>query len=111
MHKGKVLYSPETGEPIKKVDWEKFIKNLEKFLNRNSKDAEKKIILESTSLSKILDRMLKYNSFEAVKKLQLEKINYHGKSFDWISSSVKNMQNSFGQSFSRSEQARIEILQ
>lgn len=104
MHKGKVLYSPETGDPIKKVDWEKF-------LNRNSKDAEKKIILESTSLSKILDRMLKYNSFEAVKKLQLEKINYHGKSFNWISSSVKNMQNSFGQSFSRSERARIEILQ
>ena len=109
-HKGKILYYPETGEPIKQADWDKFVKNLEKFLNRNIKDAEKKIILQSNSLGKILDRMLKYNTLEAVKALQLEKLQYHGKSFDWISESVKNRKNTFGDSFTRGEQARIEML-
>lgn len=109
-HKGRILYNPSTGEPIKQSDWNKFVGNLEKFLNRNIKDVEKKIILESKSLSKILDRMLKYNTLEAVKKLRLEGLQYHGKSFDWISENVKNMQNVFGESLTRQEQARIEVM-
>ena len=109
-HKGKILYYPESGEPIKQKDWEKFVKNLEKFLNRNITDSSKKIILQSQSLAKILDRMLRYNTLEAVKKLQLDKVEYHGKSFDWISDSVKNMKDIFGNSFERSEMARIETL-
>lgn len=109
-HKGKILYYSESGEPIKQKDWEKFVKNLEKFLNRNITDSSKKIILQSQSLAKILDRMLRYNTLEAVKKLQLDKVEYHGKSFDWISDSVKNMKDIFGNSFERSEMARIETL-
>lgn len=109
-HKGRILYNPSTGEPIKQSDWNKFVGNLEKFLNRNIKDVEKKIILESKSLSKILDRMLRYNTLEAVKKLRLEGLQYHGKSFDWISENVKNMQNVFGESLTRQEQARIEVM-
>lgn len=109
-HKGRILYNPSTGEPIKQSDWNKFVGNLEKFLNRNIKDVEKKIILESKSLSKILDRMLKYNTLEAVKKLRLEGLQYHGKSFDWISENVRNMQNVFGESLTRQEQARIEVM-
>ena len=109
-HKGRILYNPSTGEPIKQSDWNKFVGNLERFLNRNIKDIEKKIILESKSLSKILDRMLKYNTLEAVKKLRLEGLQYHGKSFDWISENVRNMQNVFGESLTRQEQARIEVM-
>ena len=109
-HKGRILYNPSTGEPIKQSDWNKFVNNLEKFLNRNIKDVEKKIILESKSLSKILDRMLKYNTLEAVKKIRLEGLQYHGKSFDWISENIKNMQNVFGESLTRQEQARIEVM-
>ena len=90
-HKGKILYYPETGEPIKQADWDKFVKNLEKFLNRHIKDAEKKIILQSNSLGKILDRMLKYNTLEAVKELQLEKLQYHGKSFDMTLYNILNL--------------------
>lgn len=108
-HKGRILYNPSIGEPIKQSDWNKFVGNLEKFLNRNIKDVEKKIILEPKSLSKILDRMLKYNTLEAVKKLRLEGLQYHGKSFDWISENVRNMQNIFGESLTRQEQARIEV--
>lgn len=109
-HKGHIIYNPETGEPIKQADWNKFVKSLEKFLNRNIKDAEKKIILESKSLAKILDRMLKYNSLDAVKNLRLNDVSYHGKSFDWISESTGNMKNVFGESLTRQEMARIEVL-
>jgi len=109
-HKGKILYNSSTGEPLKQSDWNKFVGSLEKFLNRNIKDVEKKIILESKSLSKILNRMLKYNTLEAVKKLRLSELQYHGKSFDWISENVKNMQNVFGESLTRQEQARIEVM-
>ncbi|MGI5057335.1 hypothetical protein [Treponema socranskii] len=110
-YKGKILYYPETGEPIKNADWEKFTKNLEKFLNRSVSNPAEKIILQSQALGKILDRMLKYNTLEAVKKIRLNKITYHGKSFDWISDSVKNMKNVLGESLARQEMARIETLQ
>ena len=110
-YKGKMLYYPETGEPIKNADWEKFTKNLEKFLNRSISNPAEKIILQSQALGKILDRMLKYNTLEAVKKIRLNKITYHGKSFDWISDSVKNMKNVLGESLARQEMARIETLQ
>ncbi len=109
-HKGKILYYPESGEPIKLKDWNKFVENLEKFLNRNKSSAEK-IVLDAHSLGKILDRMLKYNTLEAVKKLQLEKLEYHEKSFDWISDSVKNMKNVFGEELNRAEMARIQMYQ
>lgn len=110
-YKGKILYYPETGEPIKNADWEKFTKNLEKFLNRSISNQAEKIILQSQALGKILDRMLKYNTLEAVKKIRLNEITYHGKSFDWISDSVKNMKNVLGESLARQEMARIETLQ
>lgn len=110
-HKGKILYYPETGEPIKQADWKNFISNLEKFLNRSISNPAEKIILQSQALGKILDRMLKYNTLEAVKKIRLNEITYHGKSFDWISDSVKNMKNVLGESLARQEMARIETLQ
>ena len=110
-YKGKILYYPETGEPIKNADWEKFTKNLEKFLNRSISNQAEKIILQSQALGKILERMLKYNTLEAVKKIRLNEITYHGKSFDWISDSVKNMKNVLGESLARQEMARIETLQ
>ena len=79
-------------------------------MNRNVKDADKKIVLQASSLAKILDRMLKYNTLEAITQMKLENLVYHEKSFDWISDSVKNMSRSFGESFTRQEQARIEVI-
>jgi hypothetical protein len=110
-HKGKILYSPETGEPIKKADWDAFVKSLEKFLNRKLKDTDKKIILDSKALGRILNRMLKYNTLEAVKNLALDDVKYRGKTLDWISDSVKNMQTVLGDPLSRAEMARIQVLQ
>ncbi|WP_461246358.1 structural protein [Treponema sp. R6D11] len=110
-HKGKVLYSPETGEPIKKAEWDRFVETLEKFLNKRLKDADKKIILDSKALGRVLDRMLKYNTLEAVKELSLDDVEYRGKTLDWISDSVKNMKTALGDELSRPEMARIQVLQ
>jgi hypothetical protein len=110
-YKGKIVYSPETGEPIKQQDWEEFVKLLEKFLSRRLKDADKKIILDSKALGRILNRMLKYNRLDDVKALSLGDIKYRGKTLDWISGSVKNMRTAMGEELSRPEMARIQALQ
>ena len=108
-YKGKVLYNPETGEPIKKSEWNKFIKELEKFLNRNYSGIGEKIVLSAESLGRILERLSKTNTLENLKKIPLSNINYKNKKIDWISESSKNMQNIFGESVSRWQAARIEV--
>lgn len=72
--KGRILYSPETGKPITKGQWEAFVKALERFLNRNLKEAEKRLVLSAAALGRILDRMLKFNTWEAVQRLRLDEI-------------------------------------
>lgn len=109
--KGKVLYSPETGEPIKKSEWNSFVKMLENFLNRNIANVAEKIVLDSTALGKILDRMARTNSLEAVKKMRLDSLKVNGRTFDWISDSVKNMQNTSEAFLSRNDYARIQVIQ
>lgn len=71
VYKGKILYTPETGKPITVGQWDAFIKAIEKFLNRNLAEAERKVVLNAAALGKILNRMLKYNTWEAVEKLRL----------------------------------------
>ena len=109
-HEGKIVYNPETGKPINKNDWNDFVKVLDKFLNRKLSGADK-IVLDSKALGRILGRMVKYNKLSEVKDTLLQDIKYHNKTFDWISDSVKNMRNIMGEELSRSEQARIQVLQ
>lgn len=109
--KGKVLYSPESGLPIKQSEWEHFVNTLDKFLNRNITDTSKKIVLDSKALGKILDRMLKTNTLSSVKKQTLETLKYKNKTFDWISDSVKNMKSAFGDTLTTQEMARIQVIQ
>jgi hypothetical protein len=110
-YKGKILYSPETGKPIKQSDWDDFVKLLEKFLNRKLKDTDKKIILDSKALGRILNRMAKYNTVDYITQLPLIDVAYHGKKIDWISDSVKNMQSVFKDALTRQEMAGIQVLQ
>ena len=105
-----LFYSPENGEPIKKSEWDLFVKTLEKFLNRNIANAAEKIVLDGAALGKILDRILKTNTLEAVQKMRLNSLKYANKTFDWISDSVKNMKNVSGDFLSRSDYARIQIM-
>jgi hypothetical protein len=110
-HRGKIIYSPETGEPIKRADWEAFVKDLENFLNRKLKGTDKRIILEGKALGRILNRMLKYNRYDNVTRLPLGDVKYRGKTLDWISENVKNMRTVMGGDLSRPEMARIQVME
>lgn len=109
--KGKIIYNPETGKPLTNIEWNKFVKALDDFVNRNYKGIGDRIILSSETLGRILDRMAKYNTLKNITELKLEDIKYSGKTFDWISESVKNLKNTFGESLDRTQTARIEVMQ
>lgn len=95
-HKGQILYSPETGEPIKKADWDRFVKALERILNQKFGQTGKKIVLDSRTLGRLLDRMLKYNKLPEVKDISLSEIKYSGKTFETIVESAKSAEKVLG---------------
>lgn len=108
-HKGQILYNPSTGLPIKESDWKKFVEELEKLLNRNYAGVGKKIVLSGETIGIILDRLAKTNSFDAVRKMSLSTIKTKRYDVDWISESIKNMKDKFGEELSRERQARIQV--
>ena len=107
IHRGQILYSPETGKPIKKADWDRFVKALEKILNQKFNGSGEKIVLESKALGKLLDRMLKYNKLPEVKDISLSDIRYSNKTFDYIAESTKTAEKVFG----AMDNTRIELIQ
>lgn len=109
-HKGKILYNPETGKPISTSEWNRFVTDLEKFLNRNKPSGEK-IVLDAQALGRLLDKMLKTNSLQEVRKMALKDIKVKEKSFDWVSDSVKHMTTELGTQFAGEQLARLEMLQ
>lgn len=108
-HKGKIIYDPETGKPIEKSTWDKFVKALEDFLNRNYKGIGEKIVLKGHTLGRILSRLAKTNSLEALKKKPLSEMTYKHRTFDWISENTKNMKDVFGDTISRETASRVEV--
>lgn len=106
-HKGQILYSPETGEPIKKADWDKFVKGLEKLLSQKFGQAGKKITLDSRTLGRLLDRMLKYNKLPEVKDISLSEIKYSGKNFEAITESAKTAEKVLG----AENTIRVELIE
>lgn len=107
IHRGQILYSPETGKPIKKADWDRCVKALEKILNQKFNGSGEKIVLESKALGKLLDRMLKYNKLPEVKDISLSDIRYSNKTFDYIAESTKTAEKVFG----AMDNTRIELIQ
>lgn len=110
-YRGKVIYSPETGQPIQKKEFDALIKAIENFLNRKTSGAGERIILDSVAIGKILRRMGKYQTSKEMQSLTLETLKYRGKTFDWISDSVKNVHTTLGDEISRNEQAMYQATQ
>ena len=108
-HKGKILYNPSTGLPIKESEWKKFVVELEKYLNRNYTGIGEKIVLSAESLGIILDRLSKTNSLDAIRKMSVADLKAKRYDVDWIGDSIKNMKDKFGEVISRERQARIQI--
>ena len=108
-HKGKILYNPSTGLPIKESEWKKFVVELEKYLNRNYTGIGEKIVLSAESLGIILDRLSKTNSLDEIRKMSVADLKAKRYDVDWIGDSIKNMKDKFGDVISRERQARIQI--
>jgi hypothetical protein len=113
-YRGKIIYAPETGQPIKKKDFDALIKAIENFLNRNTRDTGKRIVLDAVAVGKLLKRMAKYQTSRDMEALKLDTLKYRGKTFDWIRDDMKNIQEAFrldGRDMSRNEIARYQVAQ
>jgi len=110
-YRGKVIYSPETGKPIQKKEFDALIAAIEKFLNRKLNGTGEKIILDAVAMGKILRRMAKYQTQEEMEKLSLETMKYRGRLFDWITDSTKNIRTIMGAELSRREQSMYQAAQ
>ena len=71
--RGKVVYSPATGEPVSQAEWQKFTADLERFLNRNAGLTGKRIVLDAATLAKLLDRMVQSDGLDKARKVRAEK--------------------------------------
>ena len=88
MYEGEVLYNIDTGKPIDKKDFDAFIKAIEAFLNKNTKDVSKHITLDSVAKEKILNRLLKNGSLEQMQKMRLADLKPNNKLFEWIKKDI-----------------------
>lgn len=112
-YKGKILYSPETGQPITKKEWKKFVKTLETFLNRNHRGFGKRIVLTSRKLGKLLKQMADYQTVGKVRKLPIEDIKEPGKKtgFNWSEEDPEKVEKIFKDVSDKWETARIEVAE
>lgn len=53
---GRVIFSPETGEPLKKRDWNRLIEAIETYLKRKLKEEDKRLVMRNTAVAKIIAR-------------------------------------------------------
>jgi hypothetical protein len=107
-YRGKVIYSPETGRPLKNRDFDALIEAIQKFLNRNTKDLSKQILLDSAAIEKLLRRMAKYQSSADMARLKLDGMKYRGKTFDWIRADIRNLNQALGGTMTGAEMARYQ---
>jgi hypothetical protein len=108
-YKGKVIYNPETGTPVKQKEFNELIEALENFLGRNTKDAAKRLVLDTITIGKLLKRIARYSASAEMEKMKLDGLKYRGKTFDWIRNDFKNLAHVMGEPFTRSEMARYQV--
>jgi hypothetical protein len=108
-YRGKIVYNPETGQPVSNRDFDNLIENIQKFLNRNTKDIAKQILLDAVTIGKLLKRIARYSTSAEMEKMKLDDLKYRGKTFDWIRDDFKNLAHVMGEPFTRSEMARYQV--
>lgn len=108
--KGKPMFNPETGRPLKQSDLDRLVKAIEKFLNLGMKDMAKKITFGSAALAKLLSFIEKTSSAEAARKMSLAKMREkNGHDFDRVSDSLKQFASDF--KVSDDEMERLAVVE
>ena len=72
---GRVIFSPETGEPLKNRDWQRLINAIEKYIGRKMSDQDQRLVMQNAAVAKIISHLLKNNTREAIEKLRLESVD------------------------------------
>jgi hypothetical protein len=108
-YRGKIVYNPETGQPLKNKDFDDLIEAIQRFLNRNTKDIAKQIVLDSVTIGRLLKRLARYSSSAAMENMKVDSLKYRGKTFDWIREDFKNLTSVLGEPLSRQETARYQV--
>lgn len=106
IYKGKIFYSPQTGEPISVRDWKNFISAIEKFISQNTADLAEKMVLDSRTVGNLMQRMIKYQKWDYVKNVGIKDIEYHGKDFQQLAEYRKHIKEF---DIKELEKKRIEI--
>ncbi len=110
-YKGTIVYNPETGDPIRRKDFDRLVKAIEEVLNLNTKDAAKRMTLDSVAVSKLLKRLASFQTTEQLKSHTLDNLKYKGKSFEWIREEYKNLSTVLGKPLSLKEKARYQVCE
>lgn len=105
---GRTVYSPESGKPVSRREWEAFIRALDRFLEKRVQDSAQRMAMESAAVGKLLSRMIRTAGEAAARRASLGSLRAGGRTVEWISASVRRMRDAFGGSLSRSELARIQ---
>jgi len=107
-YRGKIVYNPEAGQPLKNKDFDGLIEAIQNFLNRNTKGIAKQMLLDSAAIEKLLKRMARYQTGEEMEKLRLDGLKYRGKTFDWIREDIRNLNAVLGAPMGGPEMARYQ---
>ena len=110
-YRGRIVYNPETGQPLKNKDFDRLIEAIQNFLNRNTKDLSKQILLDSAAIGKLLHRLAKYQSSADMGRLKLDGLEYRGRDFTWIRDDIKNLATALGEPLTGPEMARYQVGQ
>jgi len=95
---GRVIFSPETGRPITKQEFDKMVKTIERYLLKYLSGKERKLVIDSVLIGKALSRLLATSIEESVRKASLKEIRYRGYSFDQFPKRWKDYESLFNPS-------------
>lgn len=84
IYHGRIVFNPQTGKPIMREDFRKIIKAIERFLNKHLGPNDKKIVLNSITLGRVLARKMLSTPESELKKIKLDAIKIEDKTIDWI---------------------------
>lgn len=110
-HRFRVVYNPQTGNPLTPKEWKAFVEALEAYLSKQLNGKGEKIILDAKTLGTLISKMQKNNKSEYVRTLALSKLKYKRKSYDWLSEDVKNLTYITGEDMSVTDKLRYQLAQ
>jgi hypothetical protein len=95
-YNGKIVYNPDTGQPINQAQLRAFIKAIEGFINGKTEDAAKQFTFDNVAIQKIIRHLAKTSTTAEMRGFKLDSIAVNGHNFDWIAKDFQNMRTALG---------------